>query len=130
MAARKEAALRYAARTDVPLERSREEIERLVSRYGATAFAYGWREGHALLTFEMGGWRVRFVVPMPEPTDREIVRSPTGRARTPKQLSGFAAALGARCSVLGSTTTGPAFAQPSTEHRAPSTILLGIGGKR
>jgi crossover junction endodeoxyribonuclease RuvC len=38
-------------------------------------------------------------------------------------LSRFAPVLGARCSVLGGTTAGPALVGPSTEHRAPSTDL-------
>lgn len=34
---------RYAATTEVTSEKSRAEIERTVSRYGATGFMYGWQ---------------------------------------------------------------------------------------
>ena len=38
---------RYVQGTDVPAERSRAEIERTLSRYGAEGFLYGWdRERH------------------------------------------------------------------------------------
>ena len=38
---------RYASSTEVSAGRSREEIERTISRYGATAFGYGWENGRA-----------------------------------------------------------------------------------
>jgi len=34
---------RYAEGTSVPADRSRAEIERTLTRYGADQFAYGWR---------------------------------------------------------------------------------------
>jgi len=36
---------KYAAKTEVPEHQSRTEIERTLTRYGATAFAYGWSAG-------------------------------------------------------------------------------------
>ena len=33
---------RYASRTEVPVERSRAELERILHRYGCDAFAFGW----------------------------------------------------------------------------------------
>lgn len=79
---------RYAQRTEVPSTRSRDEIERTLERYGATAFAYGWDNGAraATIMFEIGTprgvRRVRFRLPMPDRHDPEFTRTPTGKART------------------------------------------------
>jgi hypothetical protein len=76
---------RYAERTEVPSARSRDEIERTLERYGATAFAYGWQQGAATIMFEIGTprgvRRVRFRLPMPDRAAREFTRTPTGKAR-------------------------------------------------
>jgi hypothetical protein len=34
---------RYAAETTVASDRSRAEIERILERYGASSFMYGWQ---------------------------------------------------------------------------------------
>ena len=44
---------RFAADTQVPVDRSKAEIERLVQRYGADEMASGWREGKAMIQFKM-----------------------------------------------------------------------------
>jgi hypothetical protein len=57
--------MKYAERTTVPVDRSKTEIERLLTRYGASSFASGWAEGKATLLFEAQNRRIRFDVPMP-----------------------------------------------------------------
>jgi len=77
---------RYAERTEVPSGRSRDEIERTLQRYGATAFAYGWENGAATVMFEIGTprgvRRIRFRLAMPDRQAREFTETPTGRARS------------------------------------------------
>lgn len=78
---------RYAARTEVPSSRSRDEIERTLTRYGATAFAYGWDSAMSSATImfeiamERGVRRVRFNLPMPDRSSREFTHTTTGRPR-------------------------------------------------
>ena len=60
---------RYAENTQVSSDRSRAEIERTLSRYGATSFMYGWQESHALVAFEVRERRIRFLLPMPDRAD-------------------------------------------------------------
>jgi hypothetical protein len=55
----------YAARTTVTPEKSRAELERILSRYGANAFGYGYEDGRAVVTFRAHGRIVRFVVVVP-----------------------------------------------------------------
>jgi hypothetical protein len=74
----------YAAQTEVPADRSRGEIERTVTRFGARSFAYGWEGSTAVIGFELGDRHYRFLLPLPAPTDRKFLISPAGRTRTPK----------------------------------------------
>lgn len=73
---------RYAARTDVPADRSRAELERLLIRYGADGFAYGWQGRQIMIGFEMNERRVRFHLPMPDERDDAFTHSRTGKARS------------------------------------------------
>lgn len=69
----------YAATTDVPSDRSRAQIEKTIARYGATQFAYGWDQGHALVGFRMKDRQVRFALPLPDRDSREFTLTPTAR---------------------------------------------------
>jgi hypothetical protein len=70
---------RYAASTDVDPGRSREELERTVVRYGASAFGYGWEDGKAVVQFKASGRYVKFVVAMPDPDSPEFTHHSRGR---------------------------------------------------
>lgn len=72
---------RYAQTTDVSSDRSRSEIEKTLTRYGATTFAYGWDADRASIQFVMDGRQVRFVLPLPDRRDREFTHHSRG-ART------------------------------------------------
>ncbi len=63
---------RYAEKTQVSAEKSKSEIETVLSRYGASAFASGWQGNLATIAFEMRGRRIRFVLPLPDRTSREF----------------------------------------------------------
>ena len=72
---------RYAAQTDVSVDRSRAEIERLITRYGATSTAFMNAPGRALIMFEANDRRVVFELPLPEQTSEEFKKTPTGRTK-------------------------------------------------
>lgn len=72
---------RYASQTEVTSDRSRAEIERTLARYGATQFMYGWETGRAVIGFAMNDRLVRFVLPMPDRSDRRFTQTPTGKPR-------------------------------------------------
>ena len=71
----------YAANTVVSTARTREEIERTLTRYGATGFMYGWRHGEATIAFTTKDRQVRFLLPMPDRNDARFQKTPTGRPR-------------------------------------------------
>lgn len=72
----------YANRTEVPVEKTRAEIERTLTRYGATSFAYGWSGERATIGFVASGRQIRFVIQLPDRNDRRFQYHSRGR-RTP-----------------------------------------------
>ncbi len=75
---------RYASQTQVPVERSRSEIERTLARYGAEQFVYGWDRVGAVIAFlvttESGQKRqVKFQLPLPDRADRDFTHHSRGR---------------------------------------------------
>jgi len=56
----------YAAKTKVPAEQTRNEIERTLKRYGADRFAYFNEGNRAIIVFEAHERRIRFDLPLPE----------------------------------------------------------------
>lgn len=71
----------YASKTDVTSDKSRSEIEKTLSRYGATHFAYMSEPGAAKVAFQKEGRQVRFTIPLPDPAAREFTHHSRG-ART------------------------------------------------
>lgn len=76
---------RYAQNTSVPSERSRAEIERTLSRYGASGFMYGWNHDQAVVGFSAFGRQVKFHLPMPDRKSEEFTLTETGRDRSAAQ---------------------------------------------
>lgn len=71
---------RYASSTDVDVGRSRNEIERVLARYGAEQFMFGWTSSGSVVEFIDHGRRVRFLLPLP--SLEEFRATTRGRART------------------------------------------------
>ena len=55
----------YARHTTVSCEKSKVEIERILTRYGATHFAYATMPEGSMVQFVYNGKRIKFLVPMP-----------------------------------------------------------------
>lgn len=75
-------ASRYAEKTEVNADRTRADIERVLKRYEASAFAYGWQNGAATIGFTIANRSVRVELPLPDPKDRTFACGPSGRSRT------------------------------------------------
>lgn len=69
---------KYAATTSVPVEQSRAEVEKVLSRWGAISFAYGWDQDRSLVEFTTHNRRVRFVLPLPDRKDPEFTQYKRG----------------------------------------------------
>lgn len=75
---------RYAETTSVSSEASRGEIERTLSRYGASSFMYGWDQDKAIVGFIAHDRLVRFELPLPERGAREFTHTEAkGLRRSP-----------------------------------------------
>ncbi len=66
--------MKYASKTTVSVDRSRTEIERILQRYGATSFVYGWEESKAMIGFKAHKKAIRFLLPLPNPEEFERSR--------------------------------------------------------
>jgi len=78
--------MNYASGTTVDAGRSRLEIETLLSRHGATAFAYATLGGRVMIGFELQTRAIKIDLPLPAPSDPELTRTPTGRARNASKV--------------------------------------------
>ena len=72
---------KFAENTSVSSEKSRMEIERILGRYGADGFMYGWEPDRAIIAFRMTGRHVKFVLPMPDRSSREFTHTPEKNMR-------------------------------------------------
>ena len=60
----------YAVNTSVPVDRSQGEIRRILSKYGATGFAFGEQTTTAVVMFVMENRQVKFILAMQKTPDR------------------------------------------------------------
>jgi hypothetical protein len=65
----------FAAGTTVPVERSRAEVERILVRYGASAFSSSWDARRATVGFAFKRWHVRFDLEYPDPGERRFTHA-------------------------------------------------------
>ena len=70
--------MRYASKTQVSSEKSKAEIERTLTRYGATEFLYGTKPEWAVVAFKMAGRQIRFKMPMPQRGSAEFTEYKRG----------------------------------------------------
>lgn len=73
---------RFAESTSVSSEKSRAEIERTLTRYGADGFMYGWADDKAVVAFRMNKRHIKFSLPMPGRDEFDLTPE-TRRQRSP-----------------------------------------------
>lgn len=62
----------YAEDTEVSVERSQAEIQKLLTRAGATKFMTGFDENQAAIAFMLRGKMFRFVLPLPRQDEKQF----------------------------------------------------------
>lgn len=81
--------MKYAATTEVSVEKSKAEIESIVMRYGASGFISGWQHAMAMIEFEMKDRRIRFMLPLPDKNEKRFWQTPHFKnQRTQEQAYG------------------------------------------
>ena len=78
----------YAERTSVNVVASISELDKMVTKHGATGFAYGRDSGRNRVMFRMADRMVRFEVPSPDWHD--FISTPAGRRRTQRAAQDLA----------------------------------------
>jgi len=63
---------KFAETTDVPVERTMEEIRAVLKRYQAKSFIAGEIDDRVIVMFEAHGRRIRFACPLPDLNDVEF----------------------------------------------------------
>lgn len=80
----------YAKDTSVPVERTKQEIEKLVMKYKADTFICGWQGNVASISFRMENRFVKFTLPLPvsipDKYDPKNYRKIPGNGINEKQL--------------------------------------------
>jgi hypothetical protein len=66
---------RYASNTKVSSEKSRNEIERTLQRYGASGFGFWIEDNKALVQFQIEKLKIAFQLPMPDRKSEEFTMS-------------------------------------------------------
>lgn len=69
---------RFAEKTEVSVDKSRAEIEKLIVRYGATSTAFMNSADRSLVMFEAKGRRVVFELKLPSQGDHRFTHSARG----------------------------------------------------
>lgn len=121
---------RYAANTDVPSDRSRSEIEKILTRYGATSFAYMNAPGRAVIAFEAQERRVVFTLPLPDKAAREFTHHSRGLRAPPAANEAWEQACRKRWRA-GKPLSRQSFgagAKPHRSHRGRRQLADGYEG--
>lgn len=77
---------RYARNTKVSADRSKGEIEKILSKYGAQGFGYMWKDQTAIVIFQMQGKRIRFNLPLPPQEDYSYTPGRRAKRKTDDML--------------------------------------------
>lgn len=72
---------KFAEGTEVPADRSKAEIERTLTKFGADQFGYGWKADSAVVVFRAQGRHLRFVLPMPTDSDLKGMKKDGAKER-------------------------------------------------
>lgn len=71
----------FARGTEVSVEKSRAEIEKLITRYGATSTAFMSSPGRAMIAFEAKDRKILFELPLPDKNEKRFLRDGRGYLR-------------------------------------------------
>ena len=73
---------KYAAKTEVTVEKSQAAVLKVLKRYGATDHMVGEYQGMHAIGFKMKGRNVRILLPKPDPKSSKLRYDGRGYART------------------------------------------------
>ncbi len=71
--------MRFAQNTLVSVDKSKAEIEAILSRYGADQFISGWDQEAAYIGFRIQKRMIKLSISLPSKNDKAFTMTPTGR---------------------------------------------------
>lgn len=71
--------MRYANKTTVNVDKSKAEIEKILRRYGAEQFMYGWNLDNAVIGFHLNNRMIKIMLPLPDRNKDEFKYTPSQR---------------------------------------------------
>jgi hypothetical protein len=72
---------KYAATTQVPVNKRLMEIQHTLERYGVTAFAFAKDGDRSQVVFEMASRRMRISIQLPDRDEKQFTTMPNGYTR-------------------------------------------------
>jgi len=79
----------YAVDTKIDSMKTRNDIEKLLMKYGATGFLYGSAESAALIGFTINNRQFRIVLPLPDRTSKSITHHSRGVRNADAQAAAY-----------------------------------------
>ena len=73
--------MRYAEDTKTSVEKTRIEVERTLSRFGASRFMYAYEETAAVIAFQFQDKQIKFRLSLPDRTEKQFLYTPSRRTR-------------------------------------------------
>jgi hypothetical protein len=67
--------MQFAKDTTVPVEKTKAEIEGILTRYGASEFMSGWKFEYEVIGFKMRAKMMRFILPLPDRNDKAFTHT-------------------------------------------------------
>ena len=78
--------MEYAEKTSVSIGKTKAEIEELIQKAGAEQFVSGYKENMAVIGFTLDNRQIRFILPIPDKSDKKYWYTPERRnKRTEEQ---------------------------------------------
>lgn len=78
----------YASGTEVPVERSKTELKRVIYNNGAANYKYGEEEDRAMVMFSKDNRIIRFMIGFPSPDSKQFTHTP-GRGTKRSQTAAY-----------------------------------------
>jgi hypothetical protein len=90
----------YAEKTNVAVSKTKGEIDALLRKHKATGFGTFEEVKRAIIVFEMNGRRIRFDLPIPDPSERRFTHSTRGMRSRDSALNEWEQACRSRWRAL------------------------------
>ncbi len=116
---------RYAEGTEVSVERSRVELEKLLVQHGAEGFMNAYSSAGAMLVCDLHGLRLRWDIPMPREEDLRTAKKPRTKEAVRNALDAeWKRRWRALCLIVKAKLEVTSSGERSLEHEFMADVML------